>query len=229
MTMTEVKNKPDFNESRYNYEYDTGKSQYENVKGEPTYLPSQYSHRGYTDTFYNENEESGVGSFLLGALVGGVIGAATALFLAPKTGKEMRSDFSTQANQIKDKSIEISTIAKDKASEYSSVAKEKATEYGAIAKDKATEFASTAKEKTDDVTKTIQQQSGQIVDKVKSLKNNTTIPMDDGTVSSEGEEAIEFVDSVKEKAQQTVEAGEEAATKTAEALKEAVVNNTSKK
>lgn len=204
------------NENMQNY--DSGKSPYENVTGEPTYLPSQYAQRGYTDTFYNDNEDSGASSFLLGAVVGGVIGAATALFLAPKTGKEMRDDFSTQAVQLKDKGIELSAIAKDKASEY-----------GSVAKEKATEFASTAKDKTGDVTKTIQQQSGQIVDKVKSIKNNTNIPMDDGTASSEGEEVIELIDQAAGKVQEKLQDGEEATTQTAEALKEAVAKSTSEK
>lgn len=202
---------------------------YENAVAEPTYLPSKYAHKGYTDTFYNEKEDSGAGSFLFGAVVGGVIGAAAALFLAPKTGKEMRDDLSTQAGQIKDKSIELSAIAKEKANEYGSVAKDKATEYSAIAKDKATEFTATAKEKTEEVTKTIQEQSGQIADKVKSLKNNVNMPTDDGTASSEGEEAVEFVEEAKEQVQEKAEKVEENITATAEALKEAIVEKTEKK
>lgn len=189
---------------------DKNATEYENAVGEPTYLPSKYAHKGYTDTFYDDKEDSGAGSFLLGAVVGGVIGAATALFLAPKTGKEMRDDLTTQAGQIKEKSIELSAIAKDKATEYGSVAKDKATEYGGIAKDKATEFATTAKEKTEEVSKTIQEQSGQLADKVKSIKNND---------SAAGEKAEDFVEDVKEK----VEEGEEKVTEIAEALKEEVV------
>ena len=72
--------------------------------GETIYLPAHYVNKGYTDTFYEEQNESGAGSFLLGALVGGVIGAAAALFLAPKTGKEMREDLGQQANEWKEKS-----------------------------------------------------------------------------------------------------------------------------
>lgn len=183
--------------------------EYEETITEPTYLPSKYENKGYTDTFYDEQEESGAGSFLLGAVVGGVIGAATALFLAPKTGKEMREDLSTQAVQIKDKSIELSALAKDKATEYSTVAK-----------DKATEFATTAKEKTEEVTKSIQEQSVQIADKVKSMKGNVNAPTDDGTVSSEGEEAIEFVEEVKEVVQEHIE---EDVKPGAEAIKEAFI------
>lgn len=199
-TMTE-------NKTNYN---DKDVEEYENAVGEPTYLPSKYAHKGYTDTFYDEKEESGAGSFLLGAVVGGVIGAATALFLAPKTGKEMRDDLSTQAGQIKEKSIELSSIAKEKATEYGSVAKEKASEYGEIAKDKANEFAATAKVKTEEVTKTIQEQSGQIADKVKSINNNG---------SAAGEEPEDLVEDIKEK----LDEGEEKVTEMAEALKEEVV------
>lgn len=219
--------KPNYNDRQYNREFDSEKGQYENAYGDSFNAPIRYADRGYTDTFYDEHEETGAGSFLLGAIVGGVIGAAAALFLAPKTGKEMRDDFSTQAVQLKDKGIEISTIAKDKATEYGAVAKDKATEFSSIAKDKATEFTSTAKEKTEVVTKTIQEQSEQLVDKVKSIKSKPSIPMDDGTVSSEGEEAIEFIDKAEEKVNDTLEDAQEVTTATAEAVKEAVVKNSS--
>ena len=167
--------------------------QYENQYGQESYLPNNYNYREYTDSFYDE-EDSTAGSFVCGAIVGGIIGAAAALFLAPKTGKEMRDDFSTQAVQLKDKSIELSSVAKEKATELTAV----------------------AKDKTDEVTKTIQEQSGQLVDKVKSLRTQTSAPMDDGTASSEGEEATEFVEKVAEKT-------------TAEAFKEAVAGEETKK
>ncbi|MFS0689156.1 YtxH domain-containing protein [Sporosarcina sp. 179-K 8C2 HS] len=161
--------KPNYNDAQYDHHY-YGNQEYKNTFGEPSQLPVSYPYRSNTDDFY-DNDDSGAGSFLLGALVGGVIGAAAALFLAPKTGREMRDDFSEQAVQLKNKGIELSTVAKDKATEITSV----------------------AKEKTDGLTKTIQEQSGQIVDKVKSMANKTSVPMDDGTASSEGEEAIDFV------------------------------------
>ncbi len=185
-----------------NQQYNQGGQGYENAYGQPSYLPANYDYnKDYTDSFYDENESSGAGSFLMGALVGGVIGAAAALFLAPKTGSEMRGNLTTQATQLKDKSIEISSVAKEKATELTSV----------------------AKEKTGELSKTIQEQSGQFVDKVKSMKSKTSMPMDDGTASSEGEEAIDFVDTAKSKIENAVEVGEESMTATAEAIKEAVV------
>lgn len=199
------KEKPNYNDSQYNHEYEGNKPKYENSFGEQSYLPANYDYdRKYTESFYEDRDSAGAGSFLFGALVGGVIGAAAALFLAPKTGSEMRGDFSSQAGQLKDKSIELSSVAKQKATEFTSAAKEKTSD-----------FTSVAKEKTGELTKTIQEQSGQLVDKVKTMTSKTSAPMDDGTVSSEGEEAINFVES-------SAQVAEEDLTATAEALIKAV-------
>lgn len=194
--------KPNYNDEQYNHEFNTKKNQYENSFGQPSYLPANYDYqRKQTDDFYNDDSSSNAGSFLFGALVGGVIGAAAALFLTPKSGSEMREDFSAQAGQIKDKSIEIS----------------------AVAKDKATEFTSVAKEKTGEISKTLQEQSGQIVEKVKSMKSKMPIPMDDGTVSSEGEEAVEFIEEKEAQLTNTLEKGKEKVADTLDKSKEKVV------
>jgi gas vesicle protein len=188
--------------SNYNHEYDAEKKQYENTYGDPSYLPISYKpDRNYTDSFYEEKESSAAGSFLFGALVGGVIGAATALFLAPKSGSEMREDFTTQAVQLKDKSIEISSVAKEKA----------------------TEFTSVAKVKTEELSKTLQGQSEQLVEKVKSMTSKSSVPMDDGTASSEGEEAMDFIEKAVSKAEDVLEADEPLVTSTADAIHQAVV------
>ena len=61
-------------------QYNQGGQGYENAYGQPSYLPTNYDYnKDYTDSFYDENESSGAGSFLMGALVGGVI-SAEALF-----------------------------------------------------------------------------------------------------------------------------------------------------
>lgn len=45
--------------------------------------------------------------FLIGALVGGAVGAITALLLAPKSGKELREDISRKSNELMDKAQDI--------------------------------------------------------------------------------------------------------------------------
>lgn len=42
-----------------------------------------------------------VGNFILGALLGGLVGAMAALLLAPSSGQELRSDIVTRADQIR--------------------------------------------------------------------------------------------------------------------------------
>ncbi|KXH87160.1 YtxH domain-containing protein [Sporosarcina sp. HYO08] len=190
--------KPNYNDQQMNQEYQSRKDLYENTYGQEAYLPTNY-HPAHN--VYKEDDGSGAASFLYGALVGGVIGAAAALFLAPKSGSEMREDFSQQASQLKDKSIEISAVAKEKASGFTSVAKEKSGE----------------------LSKTFQEQSGQIVNKVKSLKPKASMPMDDGTASSEGEESMEYV---QQKANDSVDTlDENNLTATAEAFKDAVAGD----
>ncbi|WML40869.1 YtxH domain-containing protein [Neobacillus sp. OS1-2] len=59
------------------------------------------------ETSQGRNEESS-NSFLLGALIGGVLGAAAAFLLAPKTGKELRGTLSGSAGTLKDKTSSLS-------------------------------------------------------------------------------------------------------------------------
>ena len=55
-----------------------------------------------TNKTNNTKRDEGMSSsnFVLGALVGGIVGAATALFLAPKSGKELRGDLSEQSSAL---------------------------------------------------------------------------------------------------------------------------------
>ncbi|MGM7702402.1 YtxH domain-containing protein [Pseudalkalibacillus sp. Hm43] len=64
----------------------------------------------------NQNSNIDTKDFLIGTLIGGIVGATTALLLAPKTGKELRTDLNDQALQLKDKSTEVATMAKEKSS-----------------------------------------------------------------------------------------------------------------
>lgn len=64
----------------------------------------------------NQNSNIDTKDFLIGTLIGGIVGATTALLLAPKTGKELRTDLNDQALQLKDKSSEVATMAKEKSS-----------------------------------------------------------------------------------------------------------------
>lgn len=51
--------------------------------------------------------EESSSSFLLGILIGGLVGAGTALALAPKSGKEIRSKINNQASTLKEKTVQL--------------------------------------------------------------------------------------------------------------------------
>lgn len=134
------------------------------------------------EAIYGE-ETMHVKDFVIGALVGGIVGAAAALLLAPKSGSELRGDVAVQAVSLKEKSAELSSVAKDKTVQLSSQLKE---------------------------------QSTQLVDKVKA--KTTKVPMDDGTVSLEGEEPLDVVDAIDETIANATEGIEAVAEKAQEAL-----------
>lgn len=179
-----VKQKPNYSEVR-NVGYE---------ESEQAYLPQSYERR--SESLYSNDEGNvNIKDFIIGAFVGGIVGAATALFLAPKAGKELRSDVATQASQFKEKS---------------------------------SEFTSTAKEKTVELSKKVQAQSGQLVDKVKNLKSTSTPPFDDGTVSSEGEEPLDIMETM-EKTIAEYEAEDKEHTAVTAAIEEAVTESVEKK
>ena len=79
-------------------------------------LPQVY----YVDSnraIYGEESSVNMKDFVIGALVGGIIGAAAGLLLAPKAGSELRGDVAHQAVNIKDKSVELSQQLKDQSTQ----------------------------------------------------------------------------------------------------------------
>ncbi|MDA7027268.1 YtxH domain-containing protein [Bacillus sp. CLL-7-23] len=90
--------------------------------------------------------------FFIGTVIGGVVGALTALLLAPKSGKELRHDLGTQTAVIKDKTDKLTNQAKEKSSEYISL----------------------AKDKTSSISQLVANQSTQLMNKVKDLRNQET-------------------------------------------------------
>ncbi|PWA09475.1 hypothetical protein DCC39_12930 [Pueribacillus theae] len=97
--------------------------------------------------------------FLTGVIVGSIVGAVSALLLAPKSGKEMRSDLNEQASVMKERSLQL----KDTAVE------------------KGTEWISVAKEKSSDIAKTVSDQSSQVASKVKDITGQIKSNMDSGS------------------------------------------------
>ena len=117
--------------------------------------------------------------FLIGTLVGGIVGALTALFLAPKSGKELRGDLNDQAYLLREKTENLRETAIEKSSE----------------------ITSTVKDKTSALSKKVSEQSQGLVNKVKGIKAGVE------DEQSEGENAIDqlFETDVNSDIQQKLE------------------------
>ncbi|WP_445506345.1 YtxH domain-containing protein [Niallia sp. 03190] len=134
-----------------------------------------------------EYENTSTKDFLLGAIVGGVVGAAAALFLAPKPGKELINDVNEQANKFKGKGIDLSGTVKEKGSEFISI----------------------AKEKTDRLSTTVSKHSNDLMSKLK-VKNDS----EKASASEDVEEPIKTsYDEIQQKLEETKKAFDETESK----------------
>lgn len=119
--------------------------------------------------------------FMIGALIGGMLGGAAALLLAPKSGKELRSDLNDGAKYISDKTEKIKQTAIEKG----------------------TELAEVAKTKTNNLSEKVSKQSANILENVKNVKQKVSKSAqeeaEDATVSSEEPELEQPVAEETEK------------------------------
>ena len=77
-------------------------------------------------------KNGGNGTFFLGAVIGGVVGAATALFLSSEKGKKFIRELNdTNIDELKTSAMELYEIAKDKAKEFAKQATLEGNEKGA--------------------------------------------------------------------------------------------------
>lgn len=92
--------------------------------------------------------------FLVGSIIGGLIGAATALFLAPKSGKELRHDLNEQANIVKEKTEHLRHTAIEKGTGFAEVAKEKSAHLTGVVSEQSAQLYKKVREYGDVGSKT---------------------------------------------------------------------------
>ncbi|SDN18090.1 Gas vesicle protein [Paenibacillus sp. yr247] len=90
------------------------------------------------------NERKGK-DLLIGAVVGGLLGAATALLFAPKSGRELRSDIAESAQVVSDKTVQIASTVSQKTQDVAKTVSNTASELVGKAKDTATSVVETVR------------------------------------------------------------------------------------
>lgn len=90
-------------------------------------------------------DSSDIGAFLSGFVIGGLVGAAVALIMAPQSGEETRAQIRQKSVEIKDQSSEAYQTARTRAAEGYETARVRVTETTAEVRTRAEKLAADAK------------------------------------------------------------------------------------
>src|SRR5699024_7522986 len=92
-------------------------------------------------------------NFLVGTLIGGIVGAAVALLFAPKPGRELREDITMNTYSISDSSIDL----QEKRTKLKDIVHEQLKSLMNKAIDSTAELTRSVAQKTEDVKESIEQ------------------------------------------------------------------------
>src|SRR5690625_265232 len=92
-------------------------------------------------------------NFLVGTLIGGIVGAAVALLFEPKTGRELREDITMNTHSMIDRASDL----QEKGAKWKDTVYEKGTASKNKAIDSTAELTRTVAQKTEDVKESIEQ------------------------------------------------------------------------
>lgn len=120
----------------------------------------------------NNQDQINSKDFLIGTLIGGIVGASVALLLAPKSGKELRSDLNEQA-----------LIAKEKGGQLAETAKLKTTDIIEKVKNASTKCCQDTDEevlenKVDDVEEAIEEVAASETDIAEEVNENEEVDVE---------------------------------------------------
>lgn len=87
--------------------------------------------------------------FMIGTLIGGLVGATVALIFAPKSGRELREDLNQGAIQVMDRANDWKDNATEKGIEFKNKAVDSTTQLTKDVADKAQEITKSVQDKID--------------------------------------------------------------------------------
>ena len=121
----------------------------------------------------SENESNDLGAFLAGFVIGGLVGAATALIMAPQSGQDTRSQLAT-------KSSELRTVGGERIHQY---------------RDTASTLVADTRTRAEETTSSLQEQVRIVLDTGKEKVLSTTEQQTDEPAEATEAEVDEMADS----------------------------------
>lgn len=119
-----------------------------------------------------------------GVLVGGAVGAACALLLAPKSGRKLRESMRRSAHDMFDKTADVTQSVRDKTAELAKDIRDKTAELKKSVQDKTSEMAHEAADKTTDAVKAIGGKVESISEKTRDMAASAMNKSGDGEEDS---------------------------------------------
>lgn len=93
------------------------------------------------------DSDSGIGAFFAGVLIGGLVGAATALLLAPQSGEETRRTLGRYSNDFRDRAQDSIEDARERAEATVADARRRAERIIEEARERAEKIARETRER----------------------------------------------------------------------------------
>ncbi|MHA0857869.1 YtxH domain-containing protein [Paenibacillus sp. CMAA1364] len=115
----------------------------------------------------NNCSVEGNNTFLKGALIGGLLGAAAALLFAPKPGVELRGDLGDKLSLATDKTKEVATVVSDKASELAKNVSTKSSDVAKSVMEGTQHVVESVRSSASDVSDEVSKASKDIIDSSK--------------------------------------------------------------
>jgi gas vesicle protein len=95
------------------------------------------------------DSDSGIGAFFAGVLIGGLVGAATALLMAPQSGEETRRTIGRYGNEFRDRAQDSLEDARERAEATVADARRRAERIVEEARERAERIARERRSKGD--------------------------------------------------------------------------------
>lgn len=121
-----------------------------------------------------QDYQQGGSSFLKGAFIGALVGAAAALLFAPKPGRELRGDLSDKLTVVSDKTKEVCSSVSSKAAELAKTVSTKASDVMSTVNESRDNIMASVKEAATDVSQEATSASKDVKDQAADATTDVT-------------------------------------------------------